>query len=234
MIKLLLGIFRLTFLWALPLAAASPGTLPPAVLETAQPQTVSAGTGLQDEDVYYAPEENGDVSGQMGANQGAVGSLPGSESYLSHATIIPFEWGHPERPLNDVELFLNNQYLGKSPLSLENFMVQHSTLSLTAHKNGYEEAERAQVQVPSQGSLRIAVLNENAASWYTTPAWLVGLGLMVGSIVAYSGGSGSTGIGLAAGGVGVISFSQLGARWVHMPALRREVNAYNQHLEPAP
>jgi hypothetical protein len=200
----------------------------------AQPQAVSASTGLQDEDIYYAPEENGDASGEMGASQGAVGSLAGSASYLSHAQIVPFEWGHPERRLEGVELFLNGQYLGKSPLGLDNFMVQRSALALTARKEGYEEAERATVKVPVDGPLRIALLNENVASWYTTPSWLLGLGLIAGSVAAYSGGSGSTGIGLAGGGVGVIALSQLAARLLHLPALRRQVDAYNRQTEAAP
>jgi hypothetical protein len=170
----------------------------------------------------------------MGASQGAVGSLPGSASYLSHAKLEPFEWGHPEKTLEGAELFLNGQFLGKSPLNLENFMVQRTTMALTARKDGYEEGERAQVKVPVEGSLRIALLSDNAASWYTTPAWLLGLCLIGGSVAAYSGGSGSTGIGLAAGGVGVITFSQLGARLLHMPALRRSVEEYNRRLEPAP
>jgi hypothetical protein len=229
MIERIAAIFSLAWVLAAPLAA-----VPVSPTAAAQPQTASAGTGLEDQDIYYAPEESGEVSGEMGASQGAVGSLPGSASYLSHAKLLPFEWGHPDKPLEGVELFLNGQYLGKSPLSLDNFMVQRSALALTARKEGYEEGERAQVKVPVDGPLRIALLNENAASWYTTPAWLVGLGLIAGSVAAYSGGSGSTGIGLAAGGVGVIALSQLGARLLHLPALRRDVDAYNKQQEAAP
>lgn len=215
--------------------AAAAGTPAPAVLESAQPQGVTAAAGaLQDEDVYYAPEEEGEASGVMGGSQGAVGSLPGSASYLSHARLVPFQWGHPEKPLEDVELFLNGQYLGKSPLNLDNFMVQRVQLSLTARKEGYEEAERPKVSVPVDGDLRIAMMDEGAAGWYTTPAWIVGLGLVAGAIGAYNGGSSSGGLALAGGGVGVIALSQLTARLVHLPAVRKDVEAYNQRFEPAP
>lgn len=214
-------------------AAAS--TPAPAVLESAQPQSASPAAGaLEDEDVYYAPEEEGEASGVMGGSQGAVGSLPGSASYLSHAHVIPFQWGHPEKPLDEVELFLNGQYLGKSPVTLDNFMVQRVQLSLTAHKEGFEEAERPKVSVPADGDLRIALMDEGAASWYTTPAWVVGLGLVAGAIGAYNGGSSTGALALAGGGVGVIALSQLTARLVHLPAVRHDVEAYNQRFEPAP
>ena len=224
---------------ALPLGAATPVAAPantpaPAVLESAQPQAVSGSAGMEDDDVYYAPEESGEVSGEMGASQGAVGSLPGSASYVSHAKLVPFEWGHPEKPLDDVELFLNGQFLGKSPLTLDGYMVQRAQMSLTARKDGFEESERPKVKLPVEGELRIALLNEGAASWYTTPAWIVGLGLVIASVTAYSAGSGNSGVALAGGGVGIIALSQIGAHFLHLPALRKEVEAYNQQAEPAP
>lgn len=214
---------------------AVPGTPAPAVLESAQPQSTSpAADAMEDEDVYYAPEEEGEASGVMGGSQGAVGSLPGSASYVSHARLVPFQWGHPDKPLEDVELFLNGQYLGKSPVHLENYLVQRVQLTLTARREGYEEAERPKVSVPAEGDLRIAMMDEGAASWYTTPAWIVGLGLVAGAIGAYNGGSSTGGLALAGGGVGVIALSQLTARLVHLPAIRRDVEAYNQRYEPAP
>jgi hypothetical protein len=215
-----------------PTAAASAPA--PTALATAQAQAVSGSADAEDQDVYYAPEESGDASGEMGASQGAVGSLPGSASYLSHARLVPFEWGHPDKALDGVELYLNGQFLGSSPLSLDGYMVQRTQLSLGARKDGYEESERANVKIPVEGDLRVALLSENAAGWYTTPAWLVGLGLILGAAAASNNGSGSTGVGLAGAGVGVIALSQLTARFIHLPALRRQVDAYNSKTEAAP
>jgi hypothetical protein len=207
----------------------SPGA---QALEGAADAADSAGT--PDSDVYYAPEESGDASGEMGASQGAVGSLPGSASYLSHARLLPFAWGHPDKPLDGVELYLNGQYLGNSPLSLDNYMVQRAQLVLGARKDGYEEAQREHVKIPVEGDLRVALLSDNAAGWYTTPAWVVGLGLILGAVAAYNDSNGSTGVGLAGAGVGVIALSQLTARFIHLPALRRQVDAYNAQTAPAP
>jgi hypothetical protein len=236
MIERLMMSLGLAAALAAPLAAdavtPSAGALTPSA--AAQPGSVSPSTGLEDQDVYYAPEENGDASGEMGASQGAVGSLPGGASYLSHAKLMPFEWGHPDKPLDGVELFLNGQFLGSSPLSLDGYMVQRLQLTLGARKDGYEEAERAHVKIPVEGELRVALLNENAASWYTTPAWVLGLGLVVAAAAASNNGSGSTGVGLAGAGVGVIAISQLAARFFHLPALRRQVEAYNSRSEAAP
>jgi hypothetical protein len=221
-----------TFL-ALLLLSPVPGLR--AAEAAAQDASPSAASGLQDEDIYYAPEEGGDASGELGASQGAVGSLPGSASYLSHAKLEPFEWGRPGQALEGVELFLNGQYLGKSPLSLDNYMVQRVTLPLTARREGYEEAERPQVKLPVEGPLRVALLSEGAARWYTTPAWILGLGLLGASVAVYNnGGNDNAGLGLAGGGLGVICVSQLWARFVHLPALRREVDAYNARMEAAP
>lgn len=230
----------LALLGALPALAFAAAPVPveksaPAVLESAQGQSLSPAAGaMEDSDVYYAPEEEGESSGVMGGSQGAVGSAPGSASYLSHARIVPFEWGHPDEPLKDVELFLNGQFLGKSPVTLENYMVTHAQLDLSARKDGYEEAQRPKVGVPVDGELRIAMMDEGVASWYTTPAWIVGLGLVAGAVGAYNSGSSGTGLVLAGGGVSLIALAQLGARFFQLPALRHDVDEYNQRLEPAP
>ncbi len=236
MLKLKIFIIALTLgLGGERLARAAEGAVAPAVLESAQPQSVSGGAdALEDQDVYYAPEESGDSNGVMGGSQGAVGSLPGSASYLSRARIIPFAWGHPQEPLKDVELFLNGQYLGKGPLTLENYMVKRAQLELSAHKEGYDEAQRPKVALPVEGDVRIALMDDSAASWYTTPAWLVGLGLVGGAVGAYNSGSNGAGLGLAGAGVSIIALSQLGARFMHLPALRRQVEEYNQRIEPNP
>ncbi len=103
---------------------------------------------MEDQDVYYAPEENGDASGEMGASQGAVGSLPGSASYLSHAKLMPFEWGHPGKALDGVELYLNGQFLGSSPLSLDGYMVQRTQLNLGGPQRRLRRSRASQREDP--------------------------------------------------------------------------------------
>jgi hypothetical protein len=229
-----LGLLSLAWAGCLQADAAAPLSATAAVDAPVAAAVSGVAADSTDPDVYYAPEENGDASGEMGGSQGAVGSLPGSASYLSHARVVPFEWGHPDKPLDGVDLFLNDHYVGSGTLTLDGYLVQRDALGLTAHKDGYEEALRPQVRVPMEGDLRVALLSDNAASWTTTPGWVIGLGLVVGSLLTYNSNGGNTGLGLLGGGVGVIAVTQLIARFIQMPALRHSVETYNQKQEPAP
>jgi hypothetical protein len=187
----------------------------------------------EDPDVYYAPEEVSETAAVLGGSAGSVAASPSAgASSMSHARLIPFAWGEPDKPLKGAELFLNGQYLGHSPLSLDSVLVSLKPMTLTAHLDGYEEAVRPAVIVPAEGELRVALLGEDAASWYTTPAWIVGLGMVAGSLAAYNNGNGTVGIALVGGGVAIITLTQLSARLFHLPSLRRDVEAYNQRPQP--
>ena len=200
-----------------------------AVAEDAAPVSPTAETGQQDDDVYYAPDV---------AEDGATGATPSAAvaqvqgAYVSRAQlhVIDFTSGHE---VNGAELFLGPDYLGRSPLTLKGLVVSPGT-ELGARLDGYEEALRPGLHLPADGEVRVALLRENAASWYTTPAWVLGLGLLAASVAVYRSDNTGPGLALVGGGVGVIALSQLTARFMHLPALRRQVQDYNASPQAVP
>jgi hypothetical protein len=176
------------------------------------------------EDALYAPE-------------GESATAETSPSYYSSAKVIAFDSSRPAEALKDVEIFLDGAFVGKTPLELSGVLVNKPSFALTARVNGYEEAVRPAVQIPAQGELRVAMAGDNAASWYTAPSFVIGLGLIAGAVVAYSqnnGSSSSVGASLVGSGLGLIGLSQAVARLFHLPALRRQAEDYNRKHEAAP
>lgn len=183
---------------------------------------------MQDQDVYYAPDVAEDSPD--GATPTAA-ALP-QGAYVSRAMLRAFDYSSG-KPLDGVELFLGHDYLGRSPLGLQGLVVGHDAV-LEARLEGYDEASRPGLRLPAEGEVSIALLRENPVGWYTTPSWVVGLGLLVGSVFVYRSDNPGPGLALVGGGVGLIALSQLAARFWHVPALRREVEAYNGRPEAAP
>lgn len=204
--------------------------------DAAQALSPAAAAGaLQDQDVYYGPDEQDVSASAQSAASPAPTPAPTGDlgSALTRASVSAFEWGHPERPLVGAELFINGQFLGRSPLRLTGRVVDRSSV-VTARLDGYSEALRGRVQVPAEGEIRVAMASENAAGWYTTPSWVLGLGLLGASLAVYRADNTGPGLALVGGGVSVIAVSQLVARFFHLPALRRAVQDYNSRPEPAP
>jgi hypothetical protein len=190
--------------------------------------TAAAGDdALKDEDVYYAPiDEQAE-----GATPTVQALSPGS--YVSQAKVNAFDIANG-RPVEGAEIFLAGAYLGRSPLQLQGAVISKPQLSLSARADGYSEGLRPAVTVPAEGTVAVALAPENAAGWYTTPAWAVGLGLLVASAIIYDANNSGPGLSLAGGGLGVIALSQITARFVHLPGLRRKAEAYNAQGAAAP
>lgn len=179
------------------------------------------------EDALYAPEE-------LSSNAEAITALHGG-SFYSTARITVTDFARPGILLEGAELFIEGQYLGKSPLEMSGFLINKPRVALSARLPGYDEALRPAVQFPAEGEVHIALLGDHAAAWYTTPSWVVGILMIGGAIAAYSqnnSGASQTGIALVCGGVGVIALSQAVARLFHLPALRRDLEALNSKAEP--
>ncbi len=196
------------------------------------PTAVSGGAeaALTDEDVYYAPiDEPQDASAS--AQAAAPALAPGA--FLSRARVSAFDIAD-QSPVQGAEVFLAGQYLGRTPLQLEDRLIGKPVLEVDARKDGYSEGLRPAVVFPAAGELAVALVSDDAASWYTTPAWAVGLGLLVASAAVYDANNSTPGLALAGGGLAVISLSQLSARFLHLPSLRRKADAYNGRSEPVP
>jgi hypothetical protein len=183
---------------------------------------------MEDKDIYYAPDVAEDAA--AGTPTASV-ALP-QGAYVSKARLSVFDFSSG-KDLKGAELFLGQDYLGRSPLVLQGLVVSPGA-ELAARLDGYGEASRRALRLPAEGEVRLALLSENPAGWYTTPAWVVGLGLLAASVAVYRSDNTSPGLALVGAGVGVISLSQLTARFFHVPALRREVEDYNARPEAAP
>lgn len=193
-------------------------------LAPAPDSAAAAAAALEDEDVYYAPEDE-DAAGE------APGSMAGS--LVSRAEIQVFDVA-TGAALPDAELFLGGAFIGRSPLTLDGRLLEKPLLSLAARREGCEDALRPAVALPVEGVVRVAMVRESSARWFSAPAWSVGLGLLAASAFVYDSHNTAPGLALLGGGVGVIALSQLMARLVYLPRLRRKAEAYNAALEPLP
>lgn len=194
------------------------------------PQPLSPAAGaeeLRDEDVYYAPIDDS-----------ADGATPSAQAlpqgaYVSRARIHAFDIATGQA-VDSAELFLGGVYIGRSPLVLKEHVVGKPLPPLAARLDGYSEGERPAVDIPADGAAVVALASERSAGWYTTPAWVLGLGLLGASAALYDANNSGPGLALAGGGLAVISLSQLTARFVHLPGLRKRAEAYNASTVAAP
>jgi hypothetical protein len=91
--------------------------------------------------------------------------------------------------------------------------------------------------LPTQGDARIYLLGDNAASWYTTPCFVLGLLAMGGSIISYSQNSpnsSNVGLSLVIGGAGIIALSQIVAHFIHLPSMEKHLDEKNGQAEALP
>jgi hypothetical protein len=209
------------FLCALGLAAAGLRADGPVAAADLSPAAAMDG-------IYYAPVDDSPAAASAEAQAGGGGSL------LSRAKIVPFAWGHPGLGLDSVELYVDGQYLGRSPLSLDSRVVDAAGVSLDARADGYEDALRPRVRLPADGSVAVALLPRDAAWPVTTPGWILGLGLVAAGMLVYRSDTPGPGLALASGGLLSVALTQLWARWIRLPALRAKVAAYNGSPDPAP
>jgi hypothetical protein len=182
------------------------------------------------QDVLYAPEE---LSGTAAE---AAPAQEGRASYYSTAKITVEDAGHGGL-LEGADIFLDGRYLGQSPLELSGFLVNKPRVSMSARKAGYWEALRPALILPGEGEARIAMAGDNAAGWYTTPGFVLGLLLLGSAAVASTQNDSSSaqlGIGLACGAVGVVALTQGIARLIHLPALAKKTAARNAAETPLP
>jgi len=198
-------------------AQASAAALTPAAADTAG--------AMDPADVYYGPSDDDGATPDAAESKGL---------YISRARISAFAWGSPGVELPDADLVLNGAYIGRSPLQLKGMVVDKPLSILSATLPGYEAGLRPALRMPADGDVKVAVLSDNAAGWYTAPAWAVGLGLVVASVFVYRSESTSSSLALAGGGVAVIAAAQLAANLLHLPALRRAVQAYNARPDAVP
>lgn len=207
--------------------ALSKGAVQVADATTATARVEGDGDALKDDDVYYAPIEDQ----PEGATPTVQAMAPGS--YVSQAKVNAFNIADG-KPVEGAEIFLAGQYLGRSPLQLQGTVISKPLVALSARADGFDEGLREAVQVPVEGVVNVALADQHAAGWYTKPAWVVGLGLLAASAVIYDANNSAPGLSVAGGGLGIIALSQLTARFVHLPGLRKRAEAYNAQGAPAP
>jgi hypothetical protein len=189
----------------------------------------SADTDFQPGDALYAPQDLTPAATDNSATSQA--------SFYSTAKLSVMDFAHPGKNLDGADLFIDGKYVGKSPVELSGYLIDKPMVSISATLDGYREAIRPAVKLPADGEAQIAMLGDNAVSWYTTPSFILGLLMLGGAVVSYaqdSSQSSSLGLGLVCGGVGVIALSQIVARFFHLPALERSVQALNAKPEPIP
>jgi hypothetical protein len=179
-----------------------------------------------DDGMYYAPMDESPGASASTAQAGG--------SVLSRAQILPFAWGHSLAGLGSVELYMDGSYLGRTPLSLAGRVVNAVGVSLAARADGYEDALRPSVRLPADGPVAVALLPRDAAWPITTPGWVVGLGLVAAGMLVYRSDAPGAGLALAGGGLVSVGLTQLWARWIRLPALRAQVEAFNASPDPAP
>jgi hypothetical protein len=189
--------------------------------------SAQADDSLKDEDVYYAPIDDQ----PEGATPTVQALSPGS--FVSQAKVTAFDIADG-KPVEGAELFLAGTYLGRAPLQLQGTVISKPQIAISARADGYDEGLRPAVSVPADGTVAVAMASEHAARWYTTPAWVVGLCLLGASAAVYDANNSGPGLSLAGGGLGIIALSQLTARFLHLPSLRRKAEAYNAQGAPAP
>lgn len=190
----------------------------------------AAGADFQSSDVLYAPE---DSSADMQVTQ----TTQAGASYYSQARLVVFDFGHEDRLLDGAELFIDGQFMGNSPVTLNGFLVNKPKAVFSARLPGYRESARSNFALPAQGDVRIYLMGDNAAAWYTTPSFVVGLIAMGASIFAYSqnqSGSSNAGLSLAIGGAGVIALSQSIAHFIYLPGLEKKMARKNSSSEALP
>lgn len=159
-----------------------------------------------------------------------------STSYASETVVRIYDFSRPDRFLKDVDLFADGKRLGKSPVTLERFVVNTSGLSFSAYKSGYRELKIKNMVFPRAGEMRLAIVKKNPASFYTTPAFVIGLGLITGSFIAYaqkSEESSLAGVSLLSGGLGLIGFTQVIARFAHIPFIEKKARQANEKAASA-
>ena len=154
-------------------------------------------------------------------------------AFLSRASIHAFDIASG-KAVEGAEVFVAGAYLGRTPLQLKEHVVPKPQPPVAVRMDGYAEGLRPAVSVPADGQVAVALASDSSAGWYTTPAWVLGLGLLAASAAVYDANNSAPGLALAGGGMAVISLSQLAARFMHLPALRRKADAYNASPQPVP
>jgi hypothetical protein len=162
----------------------------------------------------------------------ATSSAPARESFYITADVRVHRLGK-EESLEGLSVFLDGQLVGQSPLNLSGYLVNRQTATLSVAGAGYLESFRYDVDIPAGGVLDIAVLEENPSRAYTRPAFLLGLALMAGSLVAYAQPEGEqAGLAMLSGGIGLVCLTQIVARWIRLPILKKNLAEHNQRHAP--
>jgi hypothetical protein len=189
---------------------------------------LSAAEAAEEGDADYAPateEENPSLEEVQSSYLGM------SSSYYSQARISAYDWARPQETLAGVDVFNQGRLLGKTPFTLEKFLVSSADMKLSANKRGYREVKLDSVEIPAEGEIRFAMLKSNPASFYTTPSFIAGLCMLAGSLAVYSQNSADSnalGLSLLGGGAGLICVTQVIARFGHIPWLEKQVASANR------
>ena len=198
--------------------------------------------GLHAEDAVAAPGWDSQAPGQAA---GDAETAPANaeqvlkqlrRNFMSEAQVRVHPLDNPGLSLDGFNVFLDDLLVGQSPLQLDAFLVSKDSYNLSVEKSGWQEASRPDLSLLPDGVIEIAVIRNNPSRWYTIPAFGLGAASLVGSLVSYRQPDGErAGLGLLIGGVAIMAVTQLLARFVHGPASKQKVKAYNRrHLDKAP
>ena len=180
----------------------------------------------EDDTRYFAPEESTPTA------QAAEGSA----SFYSSARVKVFAWPDPARLIDEAEVFIEGRFAGKSPLELSGALIAKPRVEVSARLEGIE-ALRPAVTFPREGELRVAMLDPDAGSWYSKPAFVASVAMLLGSLVSYAQQtpeSNNIGNGLVIGAVSLVAVTQGFLQWWHKPRLARGAAEYNAQSEAAP
>ncbi len=198
----------------------------PGLSPAAQDEGDAHAAPAEDDTRYFAPEERSPTA-EVGAS---------SASFYSSARVRVFAWPDPEHLLSDAEIFIEGQFAGKSPLNLSSVLIAKPRVAVSS-RLGNIEVSRPAVVFPPEGELRIAMLDPDAGSWYTSPAFVAGVAMLVGSLVSFAQltpESNSIGMGLMIGSASLVGLTQGIAYLWHRPKLTRGAAEYNAQSEAAP
>lgn len=202
----------------------------PAWAQAAADEGDAQAAPAEDETRYFAPEEASPTAAAAPSDEAQ------SASFYSSARVRVFAWPNPEHLLSDAEVFIDGQYAGKSPLELSSAHIARPRVAVSARLGGIESLRPA-VIFPREGELRIAMLDPDAGSWYSSPAFVLSVAMLVGSLVSYAQQtpeSNAIGHGLVIGSVSLVAITQGIAQWWHKPRLARGAADYNAQSEAAP
>ena len=157
--------------------------------------------------------------------------LQAGGSYYSQVEIESRSWPD-DRVLSGTEVFVNGRFAGETPLRLNQFCQADQNEKLLLRHRNYFDIQEIELNLPAEGRMEFYLASRRAASWYTLPAFVVGLVLSGAALAVWeSKGENTAGMSLLGAAVISISFSQIYARFWDLPVKKEEADKKNRRKD---